>query len=237
MDNKISMGAWSGKYVIGLTGNIATGKSLVRKMLESLGAYGIDADALSRQVTDVGGAGYQAVKAEFAEFILEANGQIDRKSLGKIVFSDPSALAKLESIVHPEVAKLVDEEVRSASADVVVVEAIKLIESGLVNQCDTLWVTAAPENLQVERLVNQRGLDKVDALQRIQAQPPQAQKLARADVVIENHSSIDDTWSQVFEAWKAAFPESWKPTDDPPTLPASLMEINRSRKSPGELKS
>jgi len=99
---------WRGKYVIGLTGNIATGKSVVRKMLEHLGAYGIDADALSHRATAKGAPGYQPVVDAFGKWILEPSGQIDREKLGRLVFSNPDALRQLENIVHPLVQQAVD---------------------------------------------------------------------------------------------------------------------------------
>src|SRR3712207_2280356 len=92
---------WAGKYVIGLTGNIATGKSVVRKMLEHLGAFGIDADALSHQAIARGGPAHAAVVEMFGKWLLDAEGQINRAKLARIVFSDPEALARLESIIHP----------------------------------------------------------------------------------------------------------------------------------------
>src|SRR5512147_1107703 len=95
------MSAWPGKYVIGLTGNIATGKSVVRKMLEHLGAYGIDADALGHRAIALGSPGYRPVVDTFGKWILTPDGQVDRGRLGRIVFADPEALARLESIVHP----------------------------------------------------------------------------------------------------------------------------------------
>jgi dephospho-CoA kinase len=102
------MSAWPGKFVIGLTGNIATGKSVVRKMLEHLGAYGIDADALGHRAIAKDAPGYQAVIDTFGRWILTPDGQIDRAKLAHVVFSDPDALVRLESIVHPLVRQAVD---------------------------------------------------------------------------------------------------------------------------------
>jgi dephospho-CoA kinase len=101
-----NMSAWQGKYVIGLTGNIATGKSVVRKMVEHLGAYCIDADALGHRAIAHGAPGYQAVVDYFGRWILSPDGQIDRSKLSLVVFSDPEAMAHLESIIHPLVAQL-----------------------------------------------------------------------------------------------------------------------------------
>ncbi len=201
------MSAWPGKIVIGLTGNIATGKSVVRKMLEHLGAYGIDADALSHRAIAIGAPGYQKVIDVFGKWILAADGQIDRTKLAKIVFSDPTALKQLENIIHPLVRQAEDLLIRRTNKAVVVVEAIKLIESGFDRLCDQVWVTYAPEDVQLRRLMAKRGLSRETALQRILAQPPQEEKLKRADVVIRNDQSFEDTWQQVLTAWKRIFPE------------------------------
>ena len=125
------MSNWPGKYAIGLTGNIATGKSVVRRMLEHLGAYTIDADALSHRVLAKGAPGYKPVLDKFGTWILDKDGQIDRAKLGRLVFADKQALAALEAIVHPYVRQAVDILGQRATQKVVVVEAIKLLESAL----------------------------------------------------------------------------------------------------------
>jgi len=99
---------WPGKFVIGLTGNIATGKSVVRRMLEHLGAYGINADALTHRVLSRGAPGYQPVIELFGKRILNQSGEIDREKLGKLVFNDPNALSDLEAIVHPYITQAID---------------------------------------------------------------------------------------------------------------------------------
>src|SRR4030042_3717036 len=125
------MSAWPGKYVIGLTGNIATGKSVVRKILEHLGAYGIDADALGHRAIAKDAPGYQEVVNPFGTWILGQDGQVDRAKLARVVFSDPEALARLEAIVHPLVRQAVDMLIRRSKQKVIVVEAIKLLEGPL----------------------------------------------------------------------------------------------------------
>ena len=125
------MSKWPGKYVIGLTGNIATGKSVVRKMLEHLGAYSIDADALSHRAIAKGAPAYQRVIDTFGKWIVANNGEIDRAKLGRLVFNDPEALQQLESFIHPLVEQAVDLMIKRASQRVVVIEAIKLLESNL----------------------------------------------------------------------------------------------------------
>lgn len=200
------MSHWSGKYVIGLTGNIATGKSVVRKMLEHLGAYGIDADALSHRAITNGAPGYQPVVDTFGKWILTPDGQIDRSKLGRLVFSNPEALITLEDIVHPLVCQAVDILASRASQKVIVIEAIKLLESELRNFCDTLWVTDATEAVRVQRLVEKRKMSHEDAIERIHTQSAQSIKINAADIVIKNNKSFEDTWKQVASAWKIAVP-------------------------------
>ena len=200
------MSNWPGKYVIGLTGNIATGKSVVRRMLEHLGAYTIDADTLSHRAIAKGAPGYQLVVDAFGKFILDASGEIDRAKLGRLAFSDPDALKDLEAIIHPLVGQAVDLMIQRASQRVIVIEAIKLLEGKLVSECDTIWTTYAPELVQKARLMQKRGMNEQEAFQRIQAQPPQKVKMAAANVVIQNAGSFEDTWKQVVAAWKVISP-------------------------------
>jgi dephospho-CoA kinase len=190
------------KYIIGLTGNIATGKSVVRRMLEHLGAYSIDADSLGHRAISKGAPGYQPVVNLFGKWILGADGEIDRAKLAELVFRDPQAMEQLEDIVHPLVGQAVDIFIRRASQKVIVIEAIKLLESSLKTSCNTIWVTYAPENIQVERLVRKRSMTRDQALERIHAQSHQSEKIAAAGVVIRNSGSYDDLWKQVSEAWK-----------------------------------
>jgi len=169
-----NMSAWQGKYAIGLTGNIATGKSVVRKMLEHLGAYGIDADVLSHRAIMSPSPGYQPVIDTFGMWILGANEEIDRAKLGELVFNNPDALLRLETIIHPLVRQALDVLVRKTSHRVVVIEAIKLLESEMHNLCDQVWVTMASTDLQLERLIDKRKLTKKEAEERINSQLPAA---------------------------------------------------------------
>lgn len=203
------MSAWPGKFVIGLTGNIATGKSEVRRMLEKLGAFGIDADAIAHQTILKGEKAYQLVVAQFGKQILSAGKEIDRTRLGKIVFSDPVALRQLESIIHPEVRKKINQIIHQTMASVIVIEAIKLIENGYPELCDTIWVTYAPVQVQLERLVEKRRMSRAEALQRISAQTAHDEKLRFADVIIDNKGDLDDTWVQVQKYWKKFIPANY----------------------------
>lgn len=223
------MSAWPGKFVIGLTGNIATGKSVVRRMLEHLGAYGIDADALAHRVIAQDAPGYKPVIDTFGRWILAEDGQIDRTRLGRIVFSNPEALQELESIVHPLVSQALDILVKRARQEVVVIEAIKLIESGLAAWCDTLWVTYTPQEVQVARLVDKRGLKESDARQRITAQPSQGRKIGQADVIIRNHRTFDDTWRQVLAAWGKYVPQFVAEAEAPSPTVTGQLTSERAR--------
>jgi len=225
---------WPGKYVIGLTGNIATGKSVVRKMLEHLGGYGIDADALAHRAMAEGAPGYTIVLKTFGDWILDEEGQIDRGRLAKLVFADPNALEKLEAIVHPLVGHAVDLLVRRARQAVVVVEAYKLLESDLAAGCDTVWVVEAPEDQQISRLMHKRALTEAAARQRIAAQSPQSLKLQAAKVVIHNNGSFESTWEQVQNAW-AKIPRPEEPLLRAPTaaLPGQLV-VRRGRPQDAE---
>ncbi len=199
---------WPEKYVIGLTGNIATGKSVVRKMLEHLGAYGIDADALSHRATAKGAPGYQATVDAFGKWILASDGEIDRVKLGRLVFNDAEAMARLEDIIHPLVSQAIDIMVKRAPQKVIVIEAIKLLESELRNVCDTVWVVNVPEEVQIKRLMEKRGMSRDEAVQRIHFQSAQHQKLAAANVVIQNTGSFEQTWQHVTAAWKKTNPQT-----------------------------
>jgi dephospho-CoA kinase len=222
---------WPGKYVIGLTGNIATGKSVVRRMLEHLGAYTIDADALSHRVISKGAPGYQPVLETFGRWLLDQDGQINRTKLGHLVFADKEALKQLEDIIHPYVNQAIDILVKRASQKVIVIEAIKLLESELRNRCDTAWVTDAPQHVQIERPMRKRGLSQEEALQRVQSQSAQKEKLAAADVVITNNGSYDDLWKQVNEAWKTISPaeEAGPPTQVLPKPAAGSFSLQRGK--------
>lgn len=204
------MSKWAGKYVIGLTGNIGTGKSVVRRMLEYLGAYGIDADALGHRAMAAGAPGYQAVIEAFGRWILAPDGEINRGRLARIVFAEPEALAVLERILHPLVIEAIDLLIQRNCQPVVVIEAIKLLEAQLHSACDSIWVTYAPPEVQLSRLVEKRRMSESEAWQRINAQPPQEDKMAAADVVIRNTASLAHTWEQVKEAWQQQVPEAMR---------------------------
>jgi dephospho-CoA kinase len=197
---------WPGKFVIGLTGNIATGKSVVRRMLEHLGAYTIDADALTHRAYAKGAPGYQQVVDNFGKWLINKDGEIDRSKLGNLVFNNPEAMAQLENIAHPLVRQATEILIKRSIQRVIVIEAIKLLEGDLRKVCDSIWVTNAPEEIQVERLMRKRGMSRDQATDRIHMQPAQSAKVAVANIVITNTGSYDALWKQVNAAWKEIVP-------------------------------
>jgi len=229
------MSAWAGKYVIGLTGNIATGKSVVRKMLEHLGAYGIDADALGHRAIAKGAPGYTAVLTTFGRWILAADEQIDRSKLARVVFSDDEALKSLEAIVHPLVRQAVDILIRRSKQSVIVLEAIKLLESPLRESCDSIWVTTAPPEMQLQRLIEKRGMNRSVAQQRITIQSSQQEKMAAASVIIQNGGSFEDTWRQVVTAWNTTVTVSAPPLPSPAAAkPTGAGNLSVEKARPGQ---
>jgi dephospho-CoA kinase len=153
------------------------------------------------------GPAYRAVVEAFGREILATDGSIERARLGSIVFRDAAALQKLEAAVHPPVVAEVDDLINHATERVVVVEAIKLIEAGMHRHYDALWVVTAPRAIQISRLVATRGLSEAEAALRVDAQPPQEEKAALADLILVNHGSLDELAAKVRAAW-ARIPRS-----------------------------
>ena len=197
---------WPDKFVIGLTGNIGTGKSVVRRMLEHLGAYGIDADLIGHEVIEPGSAGYNQVVNKFGIEILTEQGEINRKKLAEIVFTCPRKLESLENIIHPMVLKKIDELILDSFSSVIVIEAIKLIEANIAQYCDSIWVTWVSEEQQINRLIQSRGMTYIDAQLRVSVQSPQVDKLRKADLIIRTGDSFEHTWDQVADGWKNEVP-------------------------------
>ncbi len=194
-------------YLIGLTGNIACGKSAVVGMLRERGAWTIDADRVVHALMEPGGTIYGPVVATFGEQVLagpDAEGRraIDRRKLGEIVFGNPAELRRLEEISHPRVRVEIVRQIREAEAPVIVLDAIKLLENGLDKAADAVWVVTCDPQQQLERLMRRNNFSQEEALLRIQAQPPQELKVARADVVIGNEGDLAATEQQVEAAWQ-----------------------------------
>jgi dephospho-CoA kinase len=206
------------RILIGLTGNIATGKSAVAARLRELGATIIDADQVSREVVQKGRPALQEIVRTFGPQVLHADGELDRKALGQVVFNDAQKLKQLEQITHPAVHVEIQRQLDELPADAVaVIEVIKLIESGWADRCDSVWVTDCPPADQVNRLMRSRGMSEAEARARVAAQNPQAEKLARADVVINTSGTFAQTRKQVTQAW-----DGLMAPDDPPAAPVAI---------------
>src|SRR5258708_18525954 len=177
------------------------GKSLVRKMLEHLGAYTIDADGLTHQVMAPGAPAYGPVVETFGKWVLDSQNRVDRTKLGAVVFSHPEALTRLETLTHPIIGQGIDTLINRAKQPIVVIEAIKLLEGSLAGQVDAIWVVDAAPQIQIERLISKRGMSEYEARKRIDTQNPQRDKLAKASVVISNNGSPEDVWVQVQREW------------------------------------
>ena len=188
---------------VGLTGGIGSGKSTVARLLAGRGAVVVDADLLARQVVEPGSAGYQAVLDRFGPAVAAADGSLDRRALAELVFADPAALADLNAIVHPAVRAAIAGRLAELEGGdgVVVLDIPLLVESGRSYGAAAVMVVDCPPEVAVRRLVEQRGMDEADARRRMAAQVPRAERLAAADVVIDNSGSPDDLEAEVARAW------------------------------------
>jgi dephospho-CoA kinase len=190
-------------FLIGVTGNIACGKSTVVGFLGELGAELIDADAVYHALIAPQWPLWHALQDRFGDSIVAPDGTIDRRALGGIVFADPAALADLDRITHPVVVEAIRERVAGAQRPVIAVDAVKLIESGMAALCDAVWLVTCEREQQIARLSERSALPRVDAERRVAAQPPVAEKLALVDTVIDNSGTLRGTREQVAAAWNA----------------------------------
>ncbi len=189
------------KYVIGITGQLGSGKSTVLRMLAELGAGTLDADAIVHELLRSENPVGQAVVDEFGESILDASGEIDRRRLGQIVFSDPDALARLEAVVHPAAIEETLRWTRSSPEPILAVEAVKLVESGMHRRFDGVWlITADPDTVR-RRLLSRDELSSREIDARLAAQSPENVLRAAADLIIDNSGSKANTKEQVARAW------------------------------------
>jgi dephospho-CoA kinase len=191
--------------VVGLTGGIASGKTFVAEILASLGAVIIDADILARQVVEPGEPAYHAVVRRFGDGILRPDGSLDRKALGRIVFSDAAARRELEGMIHPAVAELAGRrlnEERLKGTPVVFYMVPLLFEARLASMMDEIWVVSVGEEAELARLMKREGIDREEALRKIASQMRMEEKVARADVVIDNSGAPDETERAVGVEWK-----------------------------------
>jgi dephospho-CoA kinase len=187
---------------VGLTGGIGAGKSEVSRRLAAQGALVIDADAIAREVVEPGTAGLAAVIAEFGEGLLRPDGGLDRDRLGEVVFADPAKLERLNRIVHPLVAERMAELEKAAGQDSIVVHDVPLLaENDLSPGYDLVVVVDAPEQFQLERLLRQRRMTEEQARARMAAQASRQKRLAVADLVVDNSSSLAELDRQVGDLW------------------------------------
>jgi dephospho-CoA kinase len=196
--------------VIGLTGGIGTGKSEAARILQELGAVIINADQVGHQAYTPHSEIWQEVVKAFGEDILQPNGQIDRKKLGRIVFSDPEEIARLNRIMHPRMAKAVAErikELEEQGVTVVVVEAAILFEAEWDSLVDEVWSTDSLEEVVVERLHARNGLSEEEVRKRIGAQMSAKERRRRSDVVIDNSGDVDDLESTIQSLWNSRVKE------------------------------
>jgi dephospho-CoA kinase len=194
---------------IGLTGGIGSGKSTVAQRLRELGAAVVDADAIAREVAAPGGPAYAAIVRAFGEGVLGRDGFLDRKALAARVFADEPARRQLNALTHPHIRRRMAEEAARLAAtpgvEVIVFDIPLLLETtdGRDLGLDGVVVVAAADPVRIARLTARDGLTSGDARQRLDAQMPLAQKVARADWVIDNNGSAEQTREQVFRLWEA----------------------------------
>lgn len=193
--------------VIGLTGGVATGKSLVAEILKSLGARIIDADVVARSIVEPEMDAYNDIVGEFGSAILNADKTINRKALGKIVFADKEKLKKLNSFTHPRIRARMTEEISQVTASqperLVVSVVPLLIEEGAYKTVEKVVLVTSTREIQIERFIKREGRTREDALSIINSQMPEKEKAEFADYVVENNSSIEDVNKKVKELYSS----------------------------------
>jgi dephospho-CoA kinase len=189
--------------LVGLTGGIGSGKSTVARMLEERGAVILDADVFAREAVRAGTPGFDAVIRRFGDELIAADGELDRRRLAAIVFSDPDALADLEAIIHPSVRRMIADGIQEHLDDdrVVVLVNPLLIEMGTHRDCDVVVVVSASPETQVDRSVA-RGMEEDDVRARISAQLPIDERAALADVLLDNEGSLGELEAEVDVLWR-----------------------------------
>ena len=191
--------------VIGLTGGIACGKSTASAYLKELGACIVDTDGISRATTKKGGKGYYAVLEHFGQDLLLENGEIDRRKLGGIVFSDEKKRQELNALIHPIVIGESKEQMQAASKAgyaVCILDVPLLFESGMETLCDETWLVYVPRQEQIRRIAERDGLDAEAAAARIDSQMPLEEKLRRADRAIDNSGSVEELYAKLKSLWE-----------------------------------
>jgi len=191
-------------YIIGLTGGIASGKSTVSNILRQLGAYIIDADKLAREVVLPGEPGWKEVVEYFGHEILLPDKTINRKVLAEKIFSNSAAKKQLEEIIHPRIRAKVEAAMQQAALqgyDIVVLDVPLLLEVGWHDMADEVWVVFIDAETQLSRLMARDGLDRLQAIRRLNSQMALTEKRKFADIIINNNGSVDNTRQQLLAAW------------------------------------
>ena len=191
--------------VIGVTGGIGTGKTVVSRVLEDLGAEIIDVDEAAHETYRPGTEGWKEVVEGFGDGILAPGGEVDRRKLAGIVFKDRAALERLQEIVHPRARSATElrlREMQQRGVAVAVLVAPLLVEAGWSGLVDEVWVTVAPESQVIERVQSRDGLDVDAIMARVQSQISQEERLAHADAVIDNGGGLDELRDRVRELWR-----------------------------------
>ena len=187
---------------IGLTGGIGSGKSTVARMLADRGAVVVDADQIARDLVEPGGAALAQLVTEFGPRILQADGSLSRGELAGLAFSDPKATERLNAIMHPLIRAEAQRRLQAEpDAPVVVYDMPLLVETGQADLVDLVVVVDVPEDTQVHRAVTLRGLDESDVRRRMEVQATREDRLAAADVVIDNSGALEATEQQVADLW------------------------------------
>ena len=195
--------------VIGLTGGIASGKSLVSAVLRQLGAQIVDADEVARLVVEPGTAGLAEIRQVFGDKILNPDGSLNRKTLGNMVFADPDKLKRLNEITHPQIYKYFKNEIdnfhQHKDYPALILDVPLLIEAGFYRLVDEVWLVVVSKDVQVSRVMDRDGASREQALQRINSQMSVEEKQKYADVIIDNSGSTESTRQKVIELWKQRF--------------------------------
>jgi dephospho-CoA kinase len=206
---------------VGLTGGIGSGKSTVSRRLAELGAVVIDSDVLAREVVEPGTPGHAAVVAAFGPGVLAPDGTLDRPALGAIVFADEHALEALNGIVHPLIRERAADQASAAADDAVLVQDVPLlVESGMGDSFDMVMVVDAPDDERVARLVRERGMTEEDARARMAVQASREERLAAADIVLDNSGTPEALLDEVDHLWPGLerLAAAHSLSDQPPTL-------------------
>lgn len=198
-------------FRVGLTGNIASGKSSVAQVWSELGARVVDADVLAREAVAPGTPALRAIARSFGPEVLDESGRLDRAGLRRLVFDDPTARRRLEEIIHPAVARLREEREAALEADgvgVVVHDVPLLFEVGLEDEFDRVVLVDSPAAVRLRRLVENRGLPEPEARAMVEAQMPAERKRGKADLIIENDGSLEELRVGAEDVWRRLLSEA-----------------------------